>query len=214
MPLDFNVAEIATRLRRSLGVRGRMPLTLDETQVGVIIGADATRSPFRTTSKVYRIWNSVAPTAGNFAAIELVNGAGGPLVIEQLFLVNRSAAIAAVVIAGFSTPLIAAPQAVFAPITGEVGVGGETNLFGITAPFERNRSALSNSYDLAASSTGALIQQDFNFTIAALDQIILPVDITLYPSQSAPGLFQLGYLVACNTASAQLAVGMQVRMLP
>lgn len=46
--LEFNVGELATRLRKALGVRGRMPLGLDEHVVPVTIAADLSGAPWRT----------------------------------------------------------------------------------------------------------------------------------------------------------------------
>ena len=36
--LEFNVGELASRLRRALGVRGRMPLGLDEHGQRAVLG--------------------------------------------------------------------------------------------------------------------------------------------------------------------------------
>lgn len=46
--LEFNVGELVTRLRRALGVRGRMPLGLDEHVIPVTLTADVSVPPWRT----------------------------------------------------------------------------------------------------------------------------------------------------------------------
>lgn len=46
--LEFNVGELATRLRSALGVRGRIPLGLDEHVIPVAITADVNAPPWRT----------------------------------------------------------------------------------------------------------------------------------------------------------------------
>lgn len=45
--LEFNVGELATRLRAALGVRGRMPLGLDEHIIPTAAVADVTGPPWR-----------------------------------------------------------------------------------------------------------------------------------------------------------------------
>lgn len=59
--LDFNVGELAARLRRALGVRGRMPLGLDEHVVPVTLTADVSIPPWRT--------NPVQGSGGNYDAV-------------------------------------------------------------------------------------------------------------------------------------------------
>jgi len=51
--LEFNVGELATRLRTGLGVRGRMPLGLDEHIVGTTVTADVTGAPWRRSGLQY-----------------------------------------------------------------------------------------------------------------------------------------------------------------
>lgn len=46
--LEFNIGELATRLRKALGVRGRMPLGLDEHVIPVTLSADVTIPPWRS----------------------------------------------------------------------------------------------------------------------------------------------------------------------
>lgn len=51
MALEFNVGELATRLRASLGVRGRMPLALDEYVIPVALAANVTTPPWRSNPR-------------------------------------------------------------------------------------------------------------------------------------------------------------------
>lgn len=53
MPLQFNVGELANRVRGFLGVRGRIPLALDEQVVPVVRAGDSTRVPFRLNERRY-----------------------------------------------------------------------------------------------------------------------------------------------------------------
>lgn len=46
--LEFNVGELVTRLRKALGVRGRMPLGLDEHVIPVTLTADVSGPPWRS----------------------------------------------------------------------------------------------------------------------------------------------------------------------
>ena len=49
--LEFNVGELASRLRRALGVRGRMPLGLDEHVIPTVHTADLAVPPWRTNPR-------------------------------------------------------------------------------------------------------------------------------------------------------------------
>ena len=66
--LEFNVGELATRLRTALGVRGRMPLGLDEHVIPVTLTADVTGPPWRK--------NPNFGTAGAYFARSGVNSFG------------------------------------------------------------------------------------------------------------------------------------------
>lgn len=78
MALDFNVGELATRLRAALGVRGRIPLALDEYVIPVTVAANVTVPPWRR-NPVFGQGSALitSPTVGNFARVVLTYPAGG-----------------------------------------------------------------------------------------------------------------------------------------
>lgn len=55
--LEFNVGEVVTRLRAAFGVRGRMPLGLDEHLVATVATGDVTVPPWRRAP--VRLWGSL-----------------------------------------------------------------------------------------------------------------------------------------------------------
>jgi hypothetical protein len=64
--LEFNVGELATRLRAALGVRGAMPLGLDEHCIPTVATADVTGPPFRRIPVRFNITaDGVMATAGS-----------------------------------------------------------------------------------------------------------------------------------------------------
>lgn len=70
--LEFNVGELATRLRTALGVRGRIPLGLDEHVIPTSIVADVTVAPWRTNPVFSQgaVYCEVA-TPGDYAVVTL-----------------------------------------------------------------------------------------------------------------------------------------------
>lgn len=70
--LEFNVGEVVTRLRIALGVRGRMPLGLDEVVIPTIRVEDLGRPPFRVQPVEFHGYVAVttaAATAGRQARV-------------------------------------------------------------------------------------------------------------------------------------------------
>lgn len=76
MPLEFQVGEVADRLRRGLTVRGRMPLELDERVVPVTLVEDVSLAPWRGEGHAWEVSFLIslpgAGTGGVFLA-ELAN---------------------------------------------------------------------------------------------------------------------------------------------
>lgn len=88
--LEFNVGELVTRLRRSLGVRGRMPLGLDEHVVPVTLAADVNCPPWRTNPVFAQAgaYVSLSGTSGNAVMVRLeypASATGGP---NSVFIVT------------------------------------------------------------------------------------------------------------------------------
>lgn len=90
--LDFNIGEIASRLVRGAGVRGRVPLTLDDGVLPVVQVADYTRAPFRLDERKYHGGRAVSNSGvGVFSQIKICNNSLLPVVVEQITLCNRTA---------------------------------------------------------------------------------------------------------------------------
>lgn len=62
--LEFNVGELVTRLRTSLGVRGRMPLGLDEVVIPTTLVEEVNRAPFRVQPIEFHGYWQVQTAAG------------------------------------------------------------------------------------------------------------------------------------------------------
>lgn len=72
--LEFNIGELTTRLRKALGVRGRMPLGLDEHVIPVTLTADVTGPPWRTNPSFAQGASRLglpATNAGDYALVRL-----------------------------------------------------------------------------------------------------------------------------------------------
>lgn len=73
MPLEFNVGELSARVRRALGVRGRMPLDIDE-RAAINIGAmDVDRAPFRADGARFYVSIVQAAVAGQNAHVAIAS---------------------------------------------------------------------------------------------------------------------------------------------
>jgi hypothetical protein len=90
MPLDIQAGGVGAKLRRLMGVRGRLPLRLDEqlvpvTEVGPNLGA-----PFRTAGDAFEVstWHSQAAVAAQFpfVGIWLPLTSSGALRVWQVLL--------------------------------------------------------------------------------------------------------------------------------
>jgi hypothetical protein len=208
MPLDFNVAEMATRMRRALGVRGRMPLTADETTVGVYQLADLEKAPWRNDGRSFRFFNVITPTAGQFASHAITNAGTRPFVIDELYI--------------FAGTILTIQMGF-----GQTGLGGVTTKGGITGelragtidgveqpgagfPFEKSNEIAVVSYDTAVSTAGALLQIDGSFTMAAGELKSFPnLDVTVQPPKAGN---VPGYLVASTVITASLTVFGRARL--
>lgn len=86
--LEFNVGELATRLRSALGVRGRIPLGLDEHVVPTVLSADLSVPPWRR-NPVFSSGGAFysRATVGHYAAIA-IRFRPGPLSASSRFIVT------------------------------------------------------------------------------------------------------------------------------
>lgn len=87
--LEFNIGELASRLRSSLGVRGRIPLGLDEHVVPVTITSRIDTPPWRRNPVFGQAALSCfTTTPGNFASITLAFSFGVSGVANSKFVIT------------------------------------------------------------------------------------------------------------------------------
>lgn len=92
--LEFNVGELVTRLTRGLRVRGRVPLAIDDSVVGVVKLADLTRPPYRLGEQLYRgLLSTIPAVAAEYSIGQIVNNSREQIVLETLEVFNRGATI-------------------------------------------------------------------------------------------------------------------------
>lgn len=92
--LEFNVAELVSRLRSSLKVRGRLPLTVDDSAIVTVTGLDATRAPYRASEQRYRMNLPSNPgVAAEYPVFALINNTQRAVVLEELEVFTRQATV-------------------------------------------------------------------------------------------------------------------------
>lgn len=91
MPFPFGTGELATRIRRALDARGRIPLTFDEVVVPTFLAVDGTRPPFRYSGRRAGAGLIQAAVAGQFARFRLINDTPVDQVLDRVLLVNPTA---------------------------------------------------------------------------------------------------------------------------
>lgn len=93
MPLVIQQSEVADRLRRFLGLRGRTPIGLDETMVPVVIEADLSETPYRKEGLSGEMFISKGAVAAEFSYIFWgPHLAACTLIVDQLIITNPDAA--------------------------------------------------------------------------------------------------------------------------
>ena len=205
--LDFNISEMATRLKRGLSVRGRIPLTLDETNVGTyqLLNMDAT--PWRTTGRAFGTGGNITPTVGRFAGITLTNSGPKPMVIKRLVIQNSGVAVMNLS-CGFGN-VIGAAVNTFGGMTGEVAAQAFDSLAPPTQlAIDINNNVLLRTYDVVASLSASQAIPDVYLQLAPSGQLVLEqADLTLSPSQLAGGT---SYIIASNTVTQSLLASFSV----
>lgn len=92
MPFPFGTGELATRIRRALDARGRIPLTFDEVVVPTFQVVDATRAPFRFSGRRAQTALFQAAVAGQFARYILSNPTPIDQVLQRIIPFSAGAA--------------------------------------------------------------------------------------------------------------------------
>lgn len=132
--LEFNIGELATRLRSALGVRGRMPLGLDEHTIATILTADVSGPPWRK-NPVFAQGGAIAQfsglSTGDAVLVRIEYPASADAGANSIFIVTGWAIqpLAFVTASGAALPFNAA-YAVFrpgGPTGGDIG-GTAVNL--------------------------------------------------------------------------------------
>jgi hypothetical protein len=100
MPLDIQQGGYADKLRRALGVRGRMPLRLDESVVPVVQVQDLDRPPYRSDAQEFgtNVFATGMAAVFNFGAIGLATSQPGAIVVDGLWVTSGAADAYSVVI--------------------------------------------------------------------------------------------------------------------
>lgn len=102
MPQDIQRGELSDRLRRFGGLTGRIPLTLDEMVVPVVVGEDLYRQPYRLTVRGFNLVDEFAGAAGNPTQLAISLPLPGPvggkypgcIVVRRIRLTNLAGAAA------------------------------------------------------------------------------------------------------------------------
>lgn len=89
--LDFNVSELVTRTRAALGVRGRMPLAMEDSVAPVMSVLDVDRSPYRRNGMYYTAAVDSAAVAGQYSWVRLQNATDRPIMVNFFKLSNNNA---------------------------------------------------------------------------------------------------------------------------
>jgi hypothetical protein len=92
MPLDIQSGSLADRIRRALGLRGRMPLKLDETVVPTVETASLTLPPYRGADAMDFSTNVFLAAAGagrySFGGVGLSVDQPGAIVIDGIWVTS------------------------------------------------------------------------------------------------------------------------------
>lgn len=177
MPLDIQAGGLAAKLRRLMGVRGRLPLRLDEqlvptTEVGPALGA-----PYRTAGDAFDVatWHSQAAVAGQFpfVGIWLPLTSSGALVVRHVLLQTTGTADTFGLWLGNTTDYIASQVLPASDIV-------------ITENFPAVSAAGVTPFVLGGNVKGANAAQGIGKRISthrlALDaSLVVPVSVTLRP---------------------------------
>ena len=206
MPLDFNVAEIATRLRRALTVRGRIPLTVDETVVSVVTGQNLDVSPFRATGRSFRVFRNQTPTVGQFAAVCFRNLGSKPIVIEDIWVYTGLALTITYGLGQLTSAIAQTGNGNTGELIGAAGIdSGLGNQIGV----ERSSVLQVNTADTVAAIPGQITAVDLAITTVNAQFVETKgVDITLQPSGN--GIFT-DYMIVSSTPTSPLAAGCRAR---
>jgi len=178
MPLEFNVGEVVDRVRRALGVRGRMPLDMDERLAINVQAVDVDASPFRTTGARFYGRDTITPVAAQFTAslLSFTSGPNPPAthVVDGVWIHNTEATAQAYDIG---------PGALAA-----TGFNRTLRYPELGAPIGVSGPAQANQYSGAANPfTGSVI--DVSVTIPAGDTLYVPLEVAVFNGPVTAGIY-------------------------
>lgn len=153
MALQFNSGELATRIRRFLGTRGRTDLGLDETVVPTVVMQLQDRAPFRNSGyQAHRHINAPVGVGLSSAVIDNLRG-GGPVVVETVGL----AALAGAAVKVFYGIPNAIPNSIPGTLPFLSGERGAAPVFGVSFDLLATSVALGTANQPASLFPGGQI---------------------------------------------------------
>lgn len=84
MSLEFNIGEYANRARKALGVRGRIPLDVDERLSFQVALADLDRAPWRQDGARFGVWLQAGAVAANFSNFAIGCVGANTIVVDRI----------------------------------------------------------------------------------------------------------------------------------
>lgn len=91
MPWPLGTGELQTRLKRALGIRGAIPLELDESIIPVVI-TDEIDEVFQEDPAIGMFFRQVLASVGNFSRVNVAAAPGTLLYVEEIWLTNPGGA--------------------------------------------------------------------------------------------------------------------------
>lgn len=166
MPLPFGTGELASRVRRALDLRGRIPFMLDEVVVPVQLVHDATTAPFRRSGRT--AWNTVNVQGGGATVpvIRIENPTELDQVLEGALLWSSIAASNSSILIGPSSVANTGGGTFFTTTEGTDG-----------AAFNRTPLNFVTSTPAATTITANMLQVVFG--TATSESLWVPLDIVI-----------------------------------
>jgi hypothetical protein len=176
VPLDIQTGGFAEKMRRALGVRGRMPFRLDETVIPTVEVNRLDLPPYRTDASDFATNIDITQVAAEFAfgGVKLPASSAGAVVIDQLMVTSEAADSYSVFLGNSpdyeATASLVGTQNVWnveSMPRGAAGVGA------FTLPFNQNLRGTDPVLGI-----GSLL---FSFRMVANENLWIPLRATLRP---------------------------------
>ena len=173
MSLEFNVGELANRVRKALGSRGRIPLDLDERVSLEVVLADLDQAPWRADGARWGQWITLGAVAGNFTDISIAAPGGNTTLVVDT-IIHYAAAVPGSIFG----KVVNAPTRAYVAIQVPETFSGRT-AGGAADP--ENKGAASYASVVVAANTLALLGLDYFSRIEVAGQQFQSVEITVPP---------------------------------